>query len=876
MSNSLWRLWLGCGAAVIALFIALPDSPALDGLYLLLALSAPVAILVGTLRFRPVPRAPWYWLIFGECLLFTAEIVWLVLDWQGLEPYPSLADAMFLTAYPCLAIGLALLVRHRTATRELTSLLDAAIVSIGIGLVTWVFVINPLLADSAATPLERIVSVAYPLFDLLVLAVLARLAFGGGARTVALLLLTAGFLTNLGADVRYLFGSLTGSYVEYGWLDATWMTAYLLIGSAALHPSMRTLSTPEPTSDETLTPLRLAALAAASVTAPTVLLLQWSRNAPLDVPAVTIAAIAMFLLVVVRLSETGHMIARTRARGEARFRSLVHNASDVIVVVDRAGVITFASPAVQRVWNHSSEDVLGIAFSRLLHADDADRFVLAFESALDSDLPMTFEGRIWSPSQQWRSFEAITTNLLSDPSVGGVVLTCRDTTDRVRLEQQLTYQAFHDPLTGLANRALFGDRVERALGRATSHERVVAVLFVDLDDFKTVNDGLGHGAGDALLREVGERLTSAVQVHDTAARLGGDEFAVLVEDAADRDAVTALAERLIVAFGRPFVIEGSAVTVSASIGLAARDRDDTAESLIRDADIAMYSAKTAGKCEYAWFDPSMRARAVDRWRLRTDLVTAQEGKEFFLEYQPIVDLSDGRILGAEALLRWRHPTRGIIPPGEFIPLAEQTGQIIDIGDRVLRAATAEARRWQHGRTLQRPLCISVNVSPVQLTDRSIVDRVAAALDRSGLPPDALVLELTESTLMANVEHSASLLHELRALGVTIAIDDFGTGYSSLAYLRQFPVDLLKIDRSFVSGLDTHTESHTLTSDIISLARTLDVTSVAEGIENAEQLAVLRSMGCALGQGYHLGRPMSAEAFVQRLDRRHDAPVAVHP
>ena len=872
MSNTLWKWWLGAGAVVTALTVALPVSTASDGGYLLVTASAPAGIIVGLRRFRPAARAPWYWLAAGQTLLLVAEIAWLVLDGMGLEPFPSIADALFLAAYPCVAVGLALLVRQRTATRELTSLIDATIVSIGVVLATWVFVIWPMLADAGSTPLERAVSVAYPIFDLLVLAVLARLAFGGGVRSMSLLLLLAGWSLNLAADVRYLFEALTDAYVEFGVLDGAWMTAYLLTGVSALHPSMRDLSTPQrTTAEEQLTPVRLAALAAASVTAPGILLLQWFREAPAQVPTVAIAAIVMFLLVVVRLSETSHMITRTRARGEARFRSLVHNASDVIVVVDESATITYASPAVQRMWNHSVADVLGLPFSRLLHPDDVDRFALAFTQALAARTAMTFEGRVWSPSHRWRSFEAVTANLLSDPSVGGVVLTCRDITERVRLEEQLTHQAFHDPLTGLANRALFVDRVEHALGRAMRHDRLVGVLFIDVDDLKAINDGLGHGAGDALLREVGWRLSEVVTPGDTAARLGGDEFAVLVEEASDRLALTDLAERVIAAFDRPFAIDGGALDVTASVGVAARDSGDSADLLIRDADIAMYSAKSAGKGRYAWFDPALRTRAIDRWRLRTDLVTARAQHELFIEYQPIVDLANRRIVGAEALLRWRHPSRGIILPREFIPIAEQTGQIVDIGERVLRAATEEASGWQH--LGDGPLYVSINVSPVQLGDRGVVDRIATALDRSGLPAQALVLELTESTLMDNVEQSAALLADLRALGVTIAIDDFGTGYSSLAYLRQFPVDLLKIDRSFVSELDLDRESQTLTRDIISLARTLNVLSVAEGSETAEQLALLRAMGCQFGQGLHLGRPMSATAFTRLLAEQ--PPVAVH-
>jgi diguanylate cyclase (GGDEF)-like protein len=395
-----------------------------------------------------------------------------------------------------------------------------------------------------------------------------------------------------------------------------------------------------------------------------------------------------------------------------------------------------------------------------------------------------------------------------------------------------------------------------------------AVLFVDLDDFKDVNDGLGHLMGDLLLCQVAERLSAAVRDEDLVARLGGDEFAVLVEDAKDRDAITAAAQQLITALERPFAFDGLSLEVKASIGIATGDTADSAQQLIRDADIAMYAAKLNGKGQYAWFVPAMRARAVDRWTLRSDLAVALRRNELIVEYQPIIDLADGRINGAEALVRWQHPTRGLIGPTEFIPVAEQTGLITDIGDWVLRTAATEASRWRSRSGTQIPLYVSVNVSALQLRDHSMVERVASALAHSGLPAHALTLELTESLLMDDVEMTRSVLQELRDLGVSIAVDDFGTGYSSLAYLRQFPVDLLKIDRSFVSDIGTRPEARTLAADIVTLARALGVTSVAEGIETQEQLALLRSMGCTLGQGYLLGRPMSAEQLVRRL---HEQP-----
>jgi diguanylate cyclase (GGDEF)-like protein len=392
----------------------------------------------------------------------------------------------------------------------------------------------------------------------------------------------------------------------------------------------------------------------------------------------------------------------------------------------------------------------------------------------------------------------------------------------------------------------------------------VAALFIDLDDFKTVNDALGHTAGDTLLIAAADRLATHLRPGDTAARLGGDEFAVLVEDATDHATITAVAQRLITALTAPYTIDATTVSITVSIGIAARDTTGSAQLLIRDADIAMYDAKAHGKGRHAWFTPPMRIQALHRWQLRTDLTTAVADNQLFVEYQPIIELATGRIAGAEALIRWHHPTRGVIPPGEFIPIAEQTGLITDIGDWILHAATTHAATWQPP---AHPSYISVNLSPVQLRDHTLLTRVQHALTTAGLPPAALMLELTESTLMHDIDQARATLAELKHLGIRIAIDDFGTGYSSLAYLHQLPVDILKIDRSFVHELNTPAHTHTLAHDIIALAHALNLTTIAEGIETPQQRNHLQTIGCTHGQGYHLGRPMPQHHLAERRDRR---------
>ncbi|HEY4895620.1 MAG TPA: EAL domain-containing protein [Solirubrobacteraceae bacterium] len=427
-----------------------------------------------------------------------------------------------------------------------------------------------------------------------------------------------------------------------------------------------------------------------------------------------------------------------------------------------------------------------------------------------------------------------------------------------RREAELAFMATHDPLTGLPNRTLILDRVEQMLARATRTQLPVAALFVDLDNFKGVNDTLGHGVGDELLRSVAARLDGVIRGGDTLGRLGGDEFVVISEGLSLRDGPELIAARLLEALKPPFLLGEdnlTRVSVTASIGVAVGDAC-SAEDLLRDADIAMYSAKWDGKCRFALFETGMQHSMQCRMELEMDLREALEKREFFLEYQPTFDLSDMSPNGVEALIRWRHPTRGTVQPDDFVPLLEETGMIIDVGRWVLEQACAQGATWRaEGHTIG----IAVNVSGRQLDSDDILFDVEAALASSALEPSALTIEITETTLMRNVEETARRLSEIKELGVRIAIDDFGTGYSSLAHLQRFPVDALKIDRSFITGLADDEEAEALIRTLLQLGKALSIKTVAEGIEGQHELTVLREEDCDSGQGFLFARPQDVAA-----------------
>jgi diguanylate cyclase (GGDEF)-like protein/PAS domain S-box-containing protein len=544
-------------------------------------------------------------------------------------------------------------------------------------------------------------------------------------------------------------------------------------------------------------------------------------------------------------------------QNEERFRSLVQNASDIVTILDVDGTIRYDSPAIERVLGYEQAERVGKPASEYIHPEDVEQVKASFAQALElRGVRPPLEFRIRHKDGSWRYVEVTRTNLLDDPAVRGVVANSRDVTERKRLEEQLQHQAFHDHLTGLANRALFMDRLGHAMSRLNRRDVSVAVLFLDLDNFKVINDSLGHEYGDQLLKAVGQRLEQLLRSEDTVARLGGDEFTVLLEDITSPSQATRVAERITEAFRSPFSVEGQELFVTASVGIAlSATGSKRPPEVLQDADVAMYRAKTMGKAHYAVFEPSMSAGALARLELENDLRRAIEGHEFRVYYQPKVDLESGRIAGMEALVRWEHPTRGLVSPLEFIPAAEETGMIIPIGNWVVREACREAQQWQEQYPNAALLVMNVNLSTRQFRQPDLVEEVARILRETGLDASTLELEVTESVVLDDLESTVETLKRLKDLGVRVAMDDFGTGYSSLSYLRRLPVDTLKIDKSFVSSLGEDAEDAAIVETVIRLAKVLGLTVVAEGVESAEQLVRLREMECDLAQGFYFAKPV---------------------
>ncbi|MFJ7333221.1 aminotransferase class I/II-fold pyridoxal phosphate-dependent enzyme [Streptomyces sp. NPDC101110] len=985
-------------------------------MWAVMGLAGVAAVLIGTRLHRPAHPWPW-WVLAAGLLVFVAGDTYYFVMEQYLgasNPFPSPADACYLAMYPLIALGLSGLVRHRWVGRDVPSLLDALIVTAGLALPVWVYLVQPLTEVQGLTWQQRAISIAYPLGDILVLALLVRLLtpspVNGSNRAVRLLV--AGTVTLLVTDIAYGILQLNDVWETGSFLDLGWVAFYTAWGLAALHPSMVELTASVPRRESLLPPpRRLVMLAVATLIAPGILLWEALSGQTRDAAVIAAFSGVLFLLVILRLagmvvahrhavrrelalrtaaaslvsafrqeevdlscraavdrlmgpdvphrtmllpreraaelgaretrlvspaaldpdictglnglpsvlacpmtqpdrpagavpgvllvaaperqlnetrssleilaSHAGLAMERValrqevvRRENEAYFRTLVRNASDVILILEDDDTIRYASPSARSVFG--TDDLVGVPLPQLVDPGDQDRAARG--------LTAVRERGQWSGHDHWWvrrrdgrvEVEVRCSDFRDERTVSGLVVTLRDVTEQRRLEQELTQRAFHDSLTGLPNRTLLLERIERALLRGRRESSLTCLLFIDLDDFKLVNDTMGHGVGDHLLVAVGNRLSRTLRRTDTAARLGGDEFAVLMEDAKQPLDAELLAAQVIQTLSRPFDLADESVTVSASVGVAtARDSTD-AEELLGHADLALYAAKAAGKRQWRRFKPLLRSRMVERHDLQSQLARAVADKAFALRYQPVVDIAAGEVVGFEALVRWPHEQRPPVMPDQFIRLAEETGHISPLGAWVLENAVSDIVDLQRLPGPARPPYVSVNVSARQFRDAGFIEQVGEALSTPGLEPGSLQLELTETVLLQRDDRLQTVLNTLKELGVHIAVDDFGTGFSSLRYLRDFPIDVLKIDKSFIDDIVRDAQQVALVEGIVRIADTLGLQVIAEGIEDAAQRDLLAGMGCRFGQGYLFARPMTVEQSARVLREPSARPFASPP
>ncbi|MEU4421306.1 bifunctional diguanylate cyclase/phosphodiesterase [Actinoplanes sp. NPDC024001] len=809
-------------------------------------------------------RSRWGWATLGAGVLSWGLGQFSFLQHAGAEIEPGAAPAgPNLGVLGMLLVGAGLLIlpsASQPLVNRIRSVLDGLLIAASLVLVGWVFAID----QATVLGPDFYFTLVFPLGGI-VLATIAvymlpqqRIRHGCGAHMA---FIAAGLAAFAVADAGYAYLGLVHDTGAGQALDLGWLAGYALVIMGAGRP----LARPVP-----LVPLSQRA-GTVAVMLPYVAVLAALGSSVLfhvqsggSHPFVAFTRSFLILLIVGRqlltqLENNGltrTLEARVAERTaelyarEQQFHALVQHSSDVVTVVSPDADVIYQSESVHRVFGYSPRLLTGRRLTQLLDPASGHRLAQALRQVAGRPYATTvLELTVRHRDGRDRQAEMTITNLLDDPHVNGLVLNTRDISERMELQEQLVHEAYHDSLTQLANRALFRDRTAAALAGGAP----VTVLYLDLDGFKRVNDSLGHLAGDQLLVQVADRITGCVRAGDLVARFGADEFGILL----DHDPET-VARRILNDLEAPIVVGDRQIHIRASIGLASADTldEEDAEQLMRNADLAMHHAKNAGGGVFAGYRTRMRDGLIERLELESDLRAALERGDLRLHYQPTVDLATHEVVGFEALVRWPHPVRGMINPMDFIPLAEATGLIVPLGRWVLHEACRQAVAWSEAAG-GRPLRMSVNVSVRQFDQPDFAETVAAVLADTGMPADRLCLEMTESVLMSDTEANLEQLVRLKALGLTLAIDDFGTGYSSLAYLRRFPVDTLKIDRSFVERLGVLADDTALADTIVRLGKSLGMATVAEGIEEFGQLAALREMGCGYAQGYYFSRPVPA-------------------
>jgi diguanylate cyclase (GGDEF)-like protein/PAS domain S-box-containing protein len=988
--------------------------------------SSAAAILVGIRINRPEKRGPWLAFAVGMALFAVGDVFFNVYSLVGHSvPKPSVADFLYLLAYPVIGVGMLLLVRSRTPDARFKSALDGLIVAVAVGVLAWISVLGHYARDPALSVAGRLTAIAYPMWDLLLVVIIIRLVFSAGVRNLSYRLLFASVAFLLVADGIYAVAQVHDwySFTHATPIDLGWLISYALWGAAALHPSMGRLAEPAESGATWRPRAALVVLSIAAMTTPAVIIVRELLGERSDQVLLTGAATIVFMMILLRLwivtknfvtanrhladastrqavlitaaaafvgasdleaianagvraavslahggeswssfvtdgrleptvvavagpapvrvgdrsdgpvratgQEIGREVAsqipvivghanrgtspvllfaepvkvdnevrgyirlsyssdnaqnltssvrmlcaemglalkgvesteeRLREQNERRLRSLMQKSTDLLTLVESSGRILYLSPAAFAMLGRQSDEMVGRHWSEFIHPEDASAFRDQLAKVQLEGRQATVEGLCrWTRSDDsTRVVSTVMTNMLEDPDINAIVLNSQDVTERHSLEQRLHDLAFHDSITGLPNRAFFVDQVGQALDRTRGQVNSIAVLHIDLDDFKNINDSIGHEAGDKVLAAAGDALAIALRPGDTLARLEGDEFAVLLEIGGLPDVAQTVAHRILGVFDEPIRVGDGSLPLHVSIGIALNvSLDDGPDSLLRNANLAMGSAKQSGKSRSEMFQREMYSQAVHRHDIATELFRALGNEELQVFYQPIVATGNLNVMGAEALIRWDHERFGMIPAIEFIEVAELSRLIIVLGDWVLNMACAQAQSWRESGVVDESFYVSVNLSARQLGDPEIVERVSRALLDSGLPPGSLVLEITESTLMFDFEAGLARLHSLGELGLRLALDDYGTGYSSLNRLATLPVDIVKIDKTFIDRLTTDKAGKALVRSIVDVVSALGMSCVAEGVETPDQCAALAEMGCDSIQGYLFAGPTSA-------------------
>ena len=818
-----------------------------------------LVVLVGLAVVRPVRPVPWWMCSIGLATLAGATWVQSERMLDGTGVFPGDAEAVAVLAYPALTAALVGLTSSRRQSRDILKGSEPIIYSIAVTALVWVAASGPQF-EGEGFPLDAAAWIwVLPLLDGL-LAMIAFRRIGDPEQRFGVL--TLGFLLVGAGHLVSGWAAYEGALVPGAWQAAAILPGVALVGASGLMaPRIVVVDRAPKVHWAQIFGLLFAALVPLGAL---LLMLATGLSSRSSSVVVSVATVLVIVLALARMWQlVGQVRHLSEERGRDRLAAMVEHSTDAVVLADSTGRINYASPGLRTMLGHEPDGWIGRPVTDLVVPADFEVFHREMQRvvAQGSGTTVEVDASLAHLDGHQRKATIVVANLVGGSPVDGVVVTIRDVTEQRNLERQLSHRAFHDELTGLANRALFLDRMDHALRVARADNDPVIVLFVDLDDFKSVNDNLGHAAGDHVLTAIADKIGRAAGSGDTAARLGGDEFALLLEDRGGVERAIDVAERLLDSLHEPIVAGGGEVVVLASVGVAIANSAMSTTSVLRDADIAMYEAKRAGKGQIRIFDPAMRMVATTHLEYRSELARALERDQMRIVFMPFVELSSGQVVGAEALVRWDHPEHGEVPASEFLPIADRSGLIVPIGYWAIEQAFAQAARWRDGLTL------GVNVSSVQLRQPDFADRAIAIADGHRVDPTNVVFELNESALVDETERVSASIDRLHAVGFRFAVDDFGTGQCSLATLQRRPIDLLKVDQSAVAEFGDDPNGPSLARTILQTASSLGLPTVAEGIETAGQLSELRRLGCQLGQGYLLSQPM--ESF--EIERRFGVP-----